>query len=151
MMAATREGGCLCGAVRYVLDPAPDHLDVCHCAMCRTFGGGIGLGLEVAPGGWKITGEDNVQTYQSSEWAERGFCKICGSSLFWRMTETEGPGAGMVSLCAGTLDDLNGLPLKTEIYVDEKPDAYAFAGDTKKMTGAEVEAMFAPTAEGDSQ
>lgn len=148
-MAGAREGGCLCGAVRYKLDPGPTHLDVCHCEMCRKFGGS--MGIEVAPGALTFESEDQIQTYQSSPWAERGFCKTCGSSLFWRMTATGGPGDGMVSLCAGTLDDMNGLPLQTEIYVDEKPDGYAFAGETRKMTGAEVEAAFAPPAQGDKQ
>lgn len=141
-------GGCLCGAVRYTLGAMPDHIDVCHCGMCRKFGGGFGI--EVPPGGIAWTGEDHIGLYASSEWAERGFCKICGSSLFWRLT-ADGPAKGMVSLSAGTLDDMNDLPLKTEIYIDHKPNGYAFAGDTQKMTEAEVMAMFAPSDQGDSQ
>lgn len=44
----------------------------------------------------------------------------------------------------GTLDNPDGVVLKQEIFIDEKPDGYAFAGETAKMTGAEVFAMFAP-------
>ncbi len=140
---SNREGGCLCGAVRYRITKPVNHIDVCHCSMCRKHSGGVGLGLEAPTGGLEWTGEENIQTYVSSPWAERGFCRLCGSSLFWRMT-ADGPAEGMISLSAGTLDDLNGLPLKTEIYIDHKPDSYAFAGETKKMTQAEVEAAFAP-------
>ncbi len=143
-MTETREGGCLCGAVRYVLETAPTHIDYCHCSMCRKFGGS--MGVEVSGDAITWTGEDQIKTYQSSGWAERGFCGICGSSLFYRLT---GPGADFLSLNAGTLDDANGLPLTTEIYIDDKPDGYAFAGETKKMTGAEVEAAFAAPPEGD--
>ena len=135
-----KTGGCLCGAVRYTLSETPDHVDYCHCAMCAKFGGP--MGLEVQPGTIIWNGEDQIQTYASSEWAERGFCRTCGSSLFWRMT-ADGTGNGMLSLNAGTLNDRSGLPLRTEIYIDRKPDGYAFAGDTKKMTEAEVVAMFA--------
>ncbi len=35
------------------------------------------------------------------------------------------------------------LPLTVEIFIDEKPSGYAFAGSTQKMTGAEVMAAFA--------
>lgn len=145
---SSKTGGCLCNAVRYTLATAPDHVDYCHCSMCRKFGGP--MGLEVQPGGIVWEGEDQIQTYASSEWAERGFCRTCGSSLFWRMT-AEGPGQGMLSLNAGTLDDMSGLPLKTEIYIDHKPDGYAFDGQTTKMTEAEVMALFAAPDEGDSQ
>ena len=106
------------------------------------------MGIEVNPDEVSWTGEENIQTYASSDWAERGFCRICGSSLFWRMTAV---GPGFMSLNAGTLDDLTGLPLKTEIYIDHKPDGYAFAGDTTKMTEAEVMAMFAAPQQGDLQ
>lgn len=142
-----RSGGCLCGAVRYRIKGPVAEMDVCHCSMCRKHTGGIALGIEVPGEGLDWTGEENISIYRSSDWAERAFCRICGSGLFWRMT-AEGPGHGMVSLGAGTLDDLNGLPLTTEIYIDNKPDGYAFAGPTRKMTQAEVEAAFAPE-EGD--
>lgn len=141
-------GGCLCGAVRYELARRPDHMDYCHCAMCRKFGGP--MGIEVNPQDLSWQGEQAIQTYASSPWAERGFCRICGSSLFWRTT-AQGDGPSFTSLNAGTLDDMTGLPLQTEIYIDAKPDGFAFAGDTKKMTGAEVMALFAASDEGDNQ
>lgn len=147
-MSSKRTGGCLCGAVRYELRDQPDHVDYCHCHMCARFGGP--MGLMVDPDGITWQGADQIQTYASSDWAERGFCRVCGSSLLWRMT-APGPEQGMLSLNAGTLDDRAGLPLKTEIYIDHKPDGHAFAGDTTKMTQAEVEAAFAPPAQGDAQ
>lgn len=140
-------GGCLCGLVRYTIEARPGHLDYCHCAMCRKFGGP--MGLEIDPAGIEWSGEENIQTYASSDWAVRGFCKVCGSSLFWRMT-SKGQGPGFMSLNAGTLDDMNGLPLKTEIYIEYKPDGFAFAGETQKMTEAEVMAEFADSQKGDS-
>ena len=139
---ASTTGGCLCGAVRYTLGEAPKTVGACHCGMCRKFSGGIELGLETPPGGITWTGEENLGVYVSSEWAERGFCKICGSSLFWRLT-AKGPMAGMLSLAAGSLDDLSGLEFTSEVYIDAKPDAYALAGDHERMTEAEVMEMVA--------
>ena len=110
----------------------------CHCGMCRKWGGGpflaVDCGQEV-----NISGEENVTTYASSEWAERAFCKHCGSNLYYRVVET-----GEHYVCAGLLDETDGLVLEGQIFIDEKPAFYDFANETKNMTGAEVFAAFAP-------
>ena len=36
------------------------------------------------------------------------------------------------------------LKLDMEIFIDSKPDFYNFQNDTKKLTGAEVVALFNP-------
>ncbi|MEM1428143.1 MAG: GFA family protein [Pseudomonadota bacterium] len=135
-------GGCLCGAIRYKFQEPPTEYGACHCGMCRKFTGGIEFGLEAPSGAIDWEGEDNIATYKSSEWAERGFCKICGSSLFWRLT-AEGPMQGLLSLSAGSLDSFEGLTFATEVYIDSKPDSHAFAGERTRMTEAEVMAMVA--------
>ena len=143
-------GGCLCGKVRYTLAEPPKGFGACHCGMCRKFSGGIELGIEVMPGGISWDGEENIGTFSSSEWAERGFCKTCGSSLFWRLT-MEGPMKGLYSLSAGTLDSLEGLELTGEVYIDHKPAGYAFAGERKRMTEADVMAMVAQIEAGEAE
>ena len=40
-------------------------------------------------------------------------------------------------LCVGTFDDESPFELAGEIYVDEKPPGYDFAGDHPRQTGAE--------------
>ena len=133
----TTTGHCLCGAVRYTLAEFPEGYGACHCDMCRRWTGGIELGLQVKPGGVSWDGEEHIKTYQSSEWAERGFCRTCGSNLFWRLT-MPGPMQGMMSVTAGTLDTLDGLALTAEVYIDHKPAGHAFAGERPRMTEAEV-------------
>jgi hypothetical protein len=133
-------GRCLCGAVRYTLAERPEGYGACHCGMCRRWTGGIELGVMVMPGGMEWSGEENIRLYASSDWAERGFCGACGSSLFWRL-KAPGPMQGMMSLSAGSLDSLEGLELTTEVYIDYKPAGYAFAGERTRLTEAEVMAM----------
>jgi hypothetical protein len=70
--------------------------------------------------------------YASSPWAERGFCRRCGSSLFYRLTETNQYIVNM-----GAFPDNSPFHLAGEIYVDEKPAGYHFAGDHPRLTGAE--------------
>ncbi len=138
---AELSGQCLCGAVKFTCAPKPQddgvHIDACHCGMCRRLVGGPLLGVTLAA---PPTVEDETQLaiYESSDWAERLFCKTCGSNLFYRMKD-----GGLYTVIAGALDDLSGAKLTLEIFTDEKPAYYDFAQETKKMTGAEVMAAFA--------
>lgn len=127
------EGHCLCGAVTVRATPAKPHLEACHCAMCRRWSGvafvGVQCGSEV-----EIDGEAQVVRYRSSDWAERGFCGRCGSSLFFHFLP-----AGTYSFLAGLFPNGAGLqPIAEEIFIDEKPDYYAFTADSEKLTGAEI-------------
>ncbi len=89
-------------------------------------------------------GEDKLRIFTSSSWAERGFCSQCGTGLLYRIT-APGPLQGFESLCVGTLDDQSGLELSREWFIDKKPDVYALAGERKRLTTAEVAAMFGGT------
>lgn len=135
-------GGCLCGAARYRLAETPRQFGACHCKMCRKFSGGVELGLQLPAEAVIWEANATVKTYASSEWAERGFCEICGSSLFWRLT-APGPMHGMYALAVGSLDSFEGLEFSAEVYIDAKPACYAFEGERKTMTEADVMAMVA--------
>lgn len=130
-----RSGRCLCGNVAYTFELAELEIDACHCGMCRRWSGGPGLSVKAA-GLPVVTGGDYVAIYKSSEWGERHFCKACGSHLFY-----SAPAFGYFGVSAGTIDDLDGLVLTTEIFIDCKPDAYAFANPSRKLTEAEFLAM----------
>ena len=70
-----RTGGCLCGAVRYVVRGEPFHVGRCHCGDCRKESGSA----YTIYGQWRLdafelTGE--LATFQG-----RGFCATCGSRI----------------------------------------------------------------------
>ncbi len=46
-------------------------------------------------------------------------------------------------MAPGLFDEVQGLVLDHQVFVDEKPGYYAFAGETRELTGAEVFALFA--------
>lgn len=87
-----------------------------------------------------FTGESNITRYASSEWAQRGFCRKCGSSLFFQMQ-----GGDHYVMSLGAFDDSADFKLEGEIYIDEKPLGYDFAGDHSRMTGAEFLASIGVT------
>ena len=138
---AKKTGRCLCGAVTFSVTPeAHDdgvHVDACHCGMCRRQIGGPLLGVTLA-GAPEIDDAAAVRVYESSPWAERLFCGVCGTNLFYRIKD-----GSMHTVHAGALDDLSDGRLAVEIFIDDKPGYYAFAGDRKRMTGEEVMAAFA--------
>lgn len=130
------DGKCLCGAVTFKVQ-APTHLDACHCGQCRRWSGSPNMSLEFTD----VSFEDStgLKWYRSSDWAERGFCGTCGSSLFYRLVENP----TKMTVCAGALDGVaDDTPLTKEFFIDEKPGFYNFEGEREKLTGAEVFALY---------
>ena len=85
----------------------------------------------------EFDGEDYVSVFDSSDWAERGFCRKCGTHLFYRLKES-----GQHMIPVGVFEDSVGLVFKGQVFIDEKPEYYEFANKTKDFTGAEIFAMF---------
>jgi len=130
------KASCLCGKVKISVNNMPSNVGACHCGMCRKWSGSaymaIDCGTEV-----KIDGTENISIYNSSDWAERGFCKNCGSNLFYRLKENQ---QYMVS--AGLFEDPSSFMVDHQIFIDKKAAYYTLANDTKNMTEAEVFARY---------
>lgn len=88
-------------------------------------------------GSVEVENEAAIGSYQSSEWAQRQFCKKCGTVLFYKLINHN-----YFSVSVEAFDESEKFTLTTEIFIDEKPASYEFANDTKKMTGEEVFAAF---------
>lgn len=132
------QGSCLCGAIRFVARAIDTHFATCHCGMCRKWTGGplfaVDCGSDVS-----FEGEENIALFSSSEWAERGFCRQCGTHLFYRVKESQ-----QYFIPVGLFDNPQDFVFEQQIFIDEKPDYYDFANDTTNLTGEEVFAQFAP-------
>ena len=116
----TREGGCLCGAVRYAVRGPLREILVCHCSECRRWAGHAwtataahNADLEIRESGDLVW----IPSPRSENHASRGFCARCGGSLFWRA-----PGFDRTSISAGTLDDPSGLRVAAHIWVEHGAD-----------------------------
>ncbi|MDJ1008552.1 MAG: GFA family protein [Paracoccaceae bacterium] len=134
-------GQCMCGAVTVTAVPVPGTLGACHCDMCRRWSSGAFIAFEAEMGSVKVEGP--ARTITTSDWAERAFCTECGSPLWYRIT-MEGSVQRQTHLAAGLFENAAGLDLGLEVYIDKKPEGYAFAGERKRMTEAEVIAEYAP-------
>lgn len=135
MSFVEKRGHCLCGSITYEAE-VETHVEACHCGMCRRWGGAPFIGTKAAR--FHITtGADQLGRYQSSDWAERGFCSKCGTNLFYRFIPKDA-----YFLASGALEDETGLTMAREIFVDNAPGNYAFAGDHPRLTEAETMKMF---------
>lgn len=133
----TRSGGkCLCGAVRFTAEQVETHHHACHCGTCRRWSGGAPFFAAVAQG-VVFESSESLARYESSSWAERGFCKSCGSTLFYYLRPTQ-----TYMMSVGAFDDPSAFRLVREIFIDHKPVGYAFAGDHPRLTEAETLASF---------
>lgn len=125
-------GQCLCGRVEFTILNDTSTFDSCHCSMCRRWSGGPAFGVE-AKNGIEFKSQQYVKIYNSSEWAERGFCSNCGSHLFYRLKN-----GSYSNVPFGLLINQSNFKFSTQIYVDHKPECYSFSNETKMMTEADV-------------
>ena len=132
------KGQCLCGAVKFTETDIRNNVEACHCGLCRRWGGGplmvVSCGTGVA-----FEGGENITVYNSSDWAERGFCKKCGSHLFYRLKEIN-----EYQMPVGLVNNQEGFNFNLQVYIDRKPPFYCFANKTSEMTEAEVIEKYAP-------
>ena len=138
MKVIERSGSCLCGSVKFTVKNLAENVEACHCGMCRKWGGGplmaVNCGQNIS-----FDGKENIAVYDSSQWAERGFCKNCGSHLFYRLKENSEH-----QIPVGLFENQEGFKLNLQVYIDKKPSFYCFKNETDEMTEQEVIEKFAP-------
>ena len=143
MSAEQINGQCLCGAVTVSATVTDPVLRACHCDMCRALTSGMFMSLTTDAGSLRFSGP--FTTYTSSEWANRGFCGTCGSTLFYEI-----PALAERNVAAGLFKNAANAPLTVEFFADMCPQGYTLAGDHRRLSTPETIAMFAPV-EGDDQ
>ncbi|MEW9679188.1 GFA family protein [Pseudomonas sp. TE50-2] len=137
-MSLEKQGSCLCGKTRLSVTLENNHVSACHCSMCRKWTGGPLLAVQCTEPP-AIEGPAPI-AYDSSPWAQRGFCGQCGTHLFYRLKESD-----MYVVPVGLLDGEGDWSFTEQIFVDEQPAWYCFKNETKKLTGQQVFDQFAPT------
>jgi hypothetical protein len=130
-----KTGRCLCGKVRFVAGDVKTHHHACHCGMCRRWTGGPMMAASV--GSMSFEGEDQITRYDSSDWAQRGFCSACGTNLFYFLKS-----ANRYVVSVGAFDEHDDFELVGEIFVDAQPPGYRFAGDLPRQTEQQFLAQF---------
>ncbi|TPK72966.1 GFA family protein [Mesorhizobium sp. B2-3-3] len=119
-MSDSHQGSCLCKAVRFRTRGALRGVVYCHCSQCRKQSGHFYAATNVADADIVIEGAENITWYEASAFARRGFCKVCGSVLFWKPRDQV-----YISVMAGSFDRPTGLEGQCHIFVGDKGDYYS--------------------------
>ena len=128
------EGGCYCGALRYVAEGEPMLRAQCHCRACQTFSGGApNLFMLMPAEGFRYT-RGTPKCYRRPEKADavtREFCAECGTHL-----TTRRPGLPPVVLKIGTLDDPTAYGgAQIAIFTGEGQDFHLIADGVRAFEG----------------
>ncbi|MGQ7847081.1 GFA family protein [Granulosicoccus sp. 3-233] len=121
-MTELREGGCVCGKLRYCLRGLPQRVTICHCTWCqRRTGSSFGVELVFLEDQVRFrSGAPSVYRHVSDvsgRWLDQHFCNNCGSGVGLTLEAVP----GIQSISAGSLDDQDWLELasvrKRHVYV----------------------------------
>jgi len=95
------EGGCLCGAVRFITTGEPKGVYWCHCQSCRKHTGApVSVFVAFDCDAYRVT-KGEVSKFDSTPGkTRRGFCARCGSTLACESL----PGPTMTHFHVGAFD-----------------------------------------------
>lgn len=133
----------MCGAVRFTATNVASDFGTCYCDACRRWTSTGYSGVSADLSNLDIEGEDSIAVVDSSPWADRAFCKKCGSVLWYRQKGEDGTSTE-ISLSVGTLDGIGGMRRTLELFVDKKPEFLGPAVAERTLTEAQVMEMYAP-------
>jgi hypothetical protein len=109
----------MCGGVRYEIKGKLRDIITCHCEQCRRSSGHFVAATACRRENFKLVRQDSLSWYSAVQGYRRGFCNVCGSSLFFEET-----GGQRVSIAAGSLDAPQGLTIAAQIFTAEAGDYY---------------------------
>jgi hypothetical protein len=119
--------------VRLEIEQPLEHApEACHCTQCRKQTGGYLIAVNVRRSALHVHGEASVAWYQSSTNVRRGFCRTCGSTLFWKPTLE---GYEWTSVALGCIDTPLRLSISKHTFVGEKGDYYTIDDGAPQSEG----------------
>ena len=127
-MSESSSGRCMCGGVSYVIDGPIRPVWNCHCDRCRRWTGHFTAATSCKSDHLRLIADDTLAWYHPAEHPDvaYGFCRKCGSSLFWKVVDRppDGPREKVdtIGIWAGTLDPPTGLWTELVIYAQDASD-----------------------------
>ena len=118
------KGSCECQGVVFELIGELRDVVFCHCSQCRKTSGHYWAATQVSKGNLNLIKATSLSWYDSSDKARRGFCSVCGSSMFY-----ERKGIDKISVSSGSLEIPTSLDRMRHIYVTSKGDYYDISDD----------------------
>lgn len=126
-------GGCLCGAIRFEVINKPYFTAYCHCRMCQKMSGSILTSwADFNEKEFRCTSGE-IKYYKSSQYAERGFCNDCGSTLIQRPLESDG-----IFVATGSFDQPEKFPMREHCGTESQIPWLKIEDDLPRKTTIEA-------------
>ena len=122
----------MCGHVRYEIDGPIRDVIACHCEQCRRASGHYVAATAANPNDLKVTIDEGLSWCTGTRQIRRGFCRLCGSTLFFDHGSEYPTG-----VAAGSLDSAKNVKITAHIWTDEAGDYYKIADGVPQFTSAQ--------------
>ena len=116
---ASKIANCLCGGVKIKIKGKLRHVINCHCSQCLKTHGNYAAYTACPENRIDFINKKTLKWYPSSKIAKRGFCSICGASIFYKLLKSKN-----ISIAAGMLNNPTKLKTHSNIYTKGKLDYY---------------------------
>ena len=110
---------CLCGGVKIKVIGKLRHVNNCHCSQCMKTHGNFAAYTACEENKLSFLNKKTLKWFKSSKIAKRGFCKICGSSIFYKKFKSD-----KISISAGLFNNPTKLSTRSNIFTKGKLDYY---------------------------
>jgi hypothetical protein len=114
----TQTGSCLCGKITYEITGELTDVLNCLCSMCRKLhASAFRTRAKVRTRDWTTrSGESLLTFYESSPGEHKGFCSVCGSSLYTKFDANP----EVLGFPLGTLDTDPQVKATRHVFVGSK-------------------------------
>ena len=124
----TLSASCLCNGISITIKGEFRPVINCHCIQCVKTHGNYAAYTSVLEENIVFKSKKTLKWFKSSSKAKRGFCKICGASIFFKRY-----GSKAVSISAGLFRNPSKLKTVSHIYVKNKRDYYNISDNLPKF------------------
>ena len=115
----SKTANCLCGGVKIRIQGKLRYVINCHCSQCLKTHGNYAAYTQCLDDKIDFINKTTLKWYQSSKIAKRGFCSICGASIFYKLLKSKN-----ISIAAGMFSNPTKLKTYSNIYTKGKLDYY---------------------------
>lgn len=122
-------GGCNCKAIRYTVSGSIESPWICHCEPCVRYHGHAGAYTKCDQEQFSLDEDQGLAWWRHPNGERRGFCRICGSSLF----SVEASRPEIMFITVGTLDDTGDHTVTKHMCFNEKPSYYEINDELIKL------------------
>jgi len=110
---------CLCGGIKLKTKGKLRPVINCHCLQCMKTHGNYASYTNILESEVQFLSTKTLKWFFSSKKAKRGFCSVCGASIFFKHL-----GSKKISISAGMFKNPTNLKTQSNIYIKGKLDYY---------------------------